>query len=266
MTSEPTRFTGAIPELYDRHLGPVLFEPYARELARRLPPGATRVLEVAAGTGRVSRHLLSALPATGTLLATDLNEPMLARAAQVITDARVTWKAADAQALPLSDGEVDAVVCQFGLMFVPDKPLALREMRRVLRTGGTLLLDTWDRFEHNEATQVLHELALATFPDDPPTFMLTPFSMHDREALRALVSDAGFSRVEVETVQHTGHSESAADFAIGMVRGNPLWNQLVERGVDAAAFERTVAAALAARFGDRPCRSSLSAHVVTAIA
>ncbi|MBL0214440.1 MAG: class I SAM-dependent methyltransferase, partial [Myxococcales bacterium] len=129
MTSPATAFIGSIPELYDRHLGPVLFEPYAIEIARRLAPGTARVLEIAAGTGRVSRHLLSALPPTGRLLATDLNEPMLSRAAQVITDPRVTWSAADAQALPFGDGEFDAVVCQFGLMFVPDKPRAVREMR-----------------------------------------------------------------------------------------------------------------------------------------
>jgi len=157
-------------------------------------------------------------------------------------------------------------VCQFGLMFVPDKPLALREMRRVLRTGGQLLLVTWDHLDHNVATKVLHELAVAAFPGDPPMFMLTPFSMPDREALRALVVEAGFSNVEVETVSHTGRAESAASLATGFVRGNPLWNQLVERGVDAPAFEAAVTAALAARFGDRPCDSPLSAHVVTAIA
>ena len=266
MTSSSTAFVGSIPELYDRHLGPVLFEPYAIELARRLPPGTTRVLEVAAGTGRVTRHLLRALPAAGTLLATDLNDAMLVRAAQLITDPRVTWRAADAQALPLPDGELDAVVCQFGLMFVPDKPRALREMRRVLRPGGRLLLATWDQLERNAASKVLHELAIAAFPGDPPLFMLTPFSMPDREALRTLVADAGFANVEVETVECTGHSESAEDLAIGMVRGNPLWNQIVERGIDAPAFERAVAAALAARFGEQPCRSPLSAHVVTAIA
>lgn len=266
MTRSDTAFIGSIPELYDRHLGPVLFEPYASEIARRLPPEASRVLEVAAGTGRVSRHLLKALPAAGTLLATDLNDAMLVRAAELITDARVTWRTADAQVLPVGDGEVDAVVCQFGLMFVPDKPLALREMRRVLRKGGRLLLGTWDHLDRNEASKLLHALAIATFPSDPPLFMLTPFSMCDREALRALVAGAGFSKVEVETVEVIGESESAGDFATGMVRGNPLWNQLVERGVDAPAFERAVATALAARFGDRPCRTPLSAHIVTAIA
>lgn len=266
MTSSSLAFSGSIPELYDRHLGPVLFEPYAVDLARRLPPGAARVLEIAAGTGRLTRQLLRTLPAAGALLATDLNEPMLARAAQLIADPRVTWRAADAQALPLGDGEFDAVVCQFGLMFAPDKPLALREMRRVLRKGGRLLLNTWDHLDRNEATKVLQDLALAAFPSDPPQFMQIPFSLPDREAVRALVADAGFTDVEVENVQCTAHSESAAHLATGMVRGNPLWNQLVERGVDAPAFEREVAAALAARFGDRPCSSPLSAHVVTASA
>jgi len=266
VTSSPTAFVGSIPELYDRHLGPVLFEPYAIEMALRLPPDAARVLEVAAGTGRVTRQLLRALPDHATLLATDLNDAMLGRAAQLVADARVAWRAADAQALPVSDGEFDAVVCQFGLMFVPDKPRALREMRRALRGGGRLLLSTWDELARNAATQLLHELAAAAFPDDPPPFMLTPFSMPDRDALRALVAEAGFAHLDVETVERTGDSVSAADLATGMVRGNPLWNQLVERGVDAPVFERTVAAALAARFGDRPCRSPLSAHLVTAIA
>jgi ubiquinone/menaquinone biosynthesis C-methylase UbiE len=266
MTSSTTAFIGSIPELYDRYLGPVLFEPYAIEVARRLPPNATRVLEVAAGTGRVSRHLLAAMSPAATLVATDLNDAMLVRAAQLVSDPRVTWRTADAQALPLGDGEVDVVVCQFGLMFVPDKPLALREMRRVLRAGGRLLLATWDRVERNDATTVLQELAVAAFPDDPPQFMLTPFSMPDPDVLRTLVADAGFSTVEVETVQRTGRSESAASLATGFVRGNPLWNQLVERGVDGPAFEAAVTAALVARFGDRPCDSPLSAHVVTAIA
>ena len=266
MTSSPTAFIGSIPELYDRHLGPVLFEPYAIDLAGRLAAGAARVLELAAGTGRVTRHLLRGLPATASVLATDLNDAMLVRAAQVIADPRVTWQVADAQALALASGTFDAVVCQFGLMFMPDKPGALREMRRVLRAGGRLLLNTWDELARNAATVVIHELAVAAFPEDPPPFMRTPFSMPDPEVLRALVADAGFASVEVETVARTAVSASAADLAIGLVRGNPLWNQLVERGVDAPAFERTVAAALAARFGDQPCRSSLSAHVVTAVA
>lgn len=262
--SSYTSFVGSIPERYDRHLGPVLFEPYARDLARRVPAGARRGLEIAAGTGRVTRHLVAALPADGELVATDLNEPMLAEAQRWVRDPRVRWQVADAQALPLPAATFDVVACQFGLMFVPDKPAAAREMRRVLRPGGVALVSTWDRLEANPATAVLHRLACAEVPADPPQFMTVPFSMFDVAALRALFLDAGFADVEVETVAAVGDAASATDLAIGFVRGNPLWNQLVERGVDAAAFEAKVTAALADAFGDAPCRSALSAHVVTA--
>ena len=267
MSSYAVAFTGSIPELYDRHLGPVLFEPYARDLAARVPTGARDVLEIAAGTGRLTRHLVAGLPAGGTLLATDLNEPMLAEAQlRVPADPRLRWQTADAQALPCGDAELDVAVCQFGLMFVPDPPRALREMRRVLRPGGTLLLSTWDDLARNPATQVLHALACAELPADPPVFMLTPFSMGDPVALRALVVAAGFATVRVDTVAAIGEASSAADLAAGFVRGNPLWHQLVERGIDADAFQLRVAAAVRSAFGDAPCRSALSAHVVTAVA
>jgi ubiquinone/menaquinone biosynthesis C-methylase UbiE len=247
-------------------MGPVLFEPYARDLAARLG-GARRVLEIAAGTGRVTRHLLAALPADGELVATDLNEPMIEQARKRIAhDPRLVWQPADAQALPFDAARFDVVACQFGLMFCPDRALALREMRRVLARGGRLLLSTWDSLDRNPASRLLHELAYKTFPTDPPMFMKLPFSMPDPGELRRLVREAGFAKVEVETVAQVGEAASAADLATGLVRGNPLWNQLVERGVDAPAFERAVAQALASTFGDLPCRSALSAHVVTAIA
>jgi ubiquinone/menaquinone biosynthesis C-methylase UbiE len=266
VSSDVTRFVGSIPLLYDRHLGPVLFEPYAQDIAARLPADARRVLEIAAGTGRVTGHLLSRLAADGSLVATDLNEPMLAVARERVTDPRVQWQVADAQALPFPDASFDAIACQFGLMFVPDKPLALREMRRVLRTRGTLLLSVWDALAKNGATAVMQELAMTTFPEDPPLFMRTPFSMPDPDELRALAHDAGFAAVRVDTVAKVGEAVSAADLAAGFVRGNPLWNQLVDRGVDAVAFEAKVAAALARTYGEAPNRSPLSAHVLTALA
>ncbi len=265
MSSDVTRFVGSIPELYERHLGPVLFEPYARDLAQRLPADARRVLEIAAGTGRVTRQLLAKLPADGELVATDLNEPMLVEAQRQLSDRRVTWQAADAQALPFEAGRFDAVVCQFGLMFVPDKLLAVREMRRVLRPGGTLLLNTWDAIENNPATLALQSLAFATFPNDPPLFMKTPFSMPDPQMLVDLAREAGFAQARVETVAKIGEAESARHLTTGLVRGNPLWNQLVERGVDAPAFEAAVEDVMTRQFGEAPCRSSLSAHVLTAV-
>jgi ubiquinone/menaquinone biosynthesis C-methylase UbiE len=266
--SSIARFVGSIPELYDRHLGPVLFEPYAKELASRIPEGAKRVLELAAGTGRLTKHLLAGIGADAELVVTDLNEPMLDEAKKHITRGheRVQWKAADMLALPFEAGSFDAVFCQFGLMFAPDKLQAMKEMRRVLAPGGTLLLSVWDELGKNVASQRLHHMAFALLPLDPPTFMSTPFSMSDAPALKSLASDAGFKDVRIDTVVKTAEAVSAADLAIGCVRGNPLSLQLQERGVDVDAFQTQVAAALAHEFGESPCKSPLSAHVLTAIA
>jgi SAM-dependent methyltransferase len=266
MDSTTTAFVGSIPELYDRYLGPVLFEPYARDLARRLPRDARRVLEIAAGTGRATRHLAAQLTDDGELVATDLNEPMLACAKAILRDTRITWRQADALALPFDDAEFDAVACQFGLMFVPEPARATREMHRVTRAGGRLLLSTWDDVARNGATAVLQALIARRFPEDPPAFMCTPFSMADAGALAAVIAAGGWRNVHVETIAYVGEAPSAAHLATGFVRGNPLWNQLVERELEADAFELAVARVLADRFGDSPCRSPLSAHVVTAVA
>jgi ubiquinone/menaquinone biosynthesis C-methylase UbiE len=261
------RFVGSIPAIYDRFMGPTLFEPYAQEMAARLPAGATRVLEIACGTGRVTRHLLGKLPADNCMLvATDLNEPMIEEAKKTIVDPRLTWRAADAQALPFPDAAFDAIVCQFGLMFVPDKLLAMREMKRVLAPGGTLLLAVWDSLANNPASQRLHQLAFSTMVDNPPTFMALPFSMHDARALDALAAEARFSSHKVDTVAKEGVAATANDLATGFVRGNPLYLQLMERSIDADAFQAQVAATLAAEFGDSPCKSPMSAHVLTAVA
>jgi len=259
------RFTGSIPELYDRHMGPVLFEPYAKELAQRVPPSAVRILELAAGTGRLTRHLLAALPPAGQLVVTDLNPLMLDEAKKrVAHDPRITWQAADMQALPFPDNSVNAVVCQFGLMFVPDKVLALREMKRVMSPGGILLVATWNDISENPASEMLHEYAFETMPNDPPLFMRTPFSLGSAHELERLATEAGLHGIRVETVAKDGVAESAAPLATGFVRGNPLWNQLTDRGIDVDAFERTMTAKLAHSYGDKACMSPLSAPVLTA--
>ncbi len=266
MADQDAHFVGSIPELYDRHMGPTLFEPYAVDLAQRLPPSAMRVLEIAAGTGRVTRHLLAALPAAGELVVTDLNEPMLELARKRVgNDPRVRFQLADMQARPFPDASVNAVVCQFGLMFAPDKQKALREMKRVLAPGGILLLSVWDDIAANPASKMLHELAAETFRNDPPGFVInTPFSMPEAHELERLATEAGLLGVRVETVPKTGVAESAAHLAHGFVRRNPLWHALTQRGANAEAFERTLAARLAHAYGDAPCKSAMSAHVLTA--
>jgi ubiquinone/menaquinone biosynthesis C-methylase UbiE len=147
-----TVFSGSIPSIYDRYLGPLIFEPYAQDLANRLSDlHAERVLETAAGSGIVTRALLRSLPASASIVATDLNQPMLDHAAKQVSSSRVSWQKADAQALPFPDGAFDAVVCQFGVMFFPDKQKAYREARRVLKPGGHFVFNVWDSIEYNEA-------------------------------------------------------------------------------------------------------------------
>jgi ubiquinone/menaquinone biosynthesis C-methylase UbiE len=266
MADQDARFVGSIPDIYDRHMGPMLFEPYAIDLAQRLPPTAMRVLEIAAGTGRVTRHLVAALPAAGELVVTDLNAPMLEIARKRVgNDPRVRFQTADMQALPIPDSSVNAVVCQFGLMFVPDKQKALREMKRVLAPGGILLLSVWDDIAANPASKMLHELAAETFKNDPPGFVINaPFSMPQAHELERLATEAGLLGVRIETVAKTGTSESASHLAHGFVRGNPLWHALIQRGANAEAFERTLTARLAHAYGEAPCTSPMSAHVLTA--
>ncbi len=258
---------GSIPELYDRHLGPVFFEPYAADLCARLVCAPSmKVLEIACGTGIVTRRLLGRLPADAVLIATDLNEPMLAHArAGTTADARVTWQAADAQNLPFAEDHFDAIVCQFGVMFVPDKALAFREMRRVLKPGGQLLFNTWDSFAANPGARLFHEEIAALFPDSPPEFMHVPFGFFDQQIIRDMLAAAGFSDVALHVVAKDAESKSARDWAIGLVRGNPVAIAISERGtLSLEAVVDKITAIFAKTFGEAPCRTTMSAIVAYA--
>ena len=216
-------FAGSIPELYDTHLVPLIFEPYALDLARRaaaLAPG--RVLETAAGTGVVTRALASTLPAQVELVATDLNPPMLARAAAVGTARPVVWQPADAMQLPFASAAFDLVVCQFGAMFFPDKAAAFAEARRVLRPGGALLFNAWDRIEANEFADVVTAALAALYPEDPPRFMArTPHGYFDPDRIARDLAAAGFDAPPViETVTARSRAPSAQCGGGGLLPGN----------------------------------------------
>jgi SAM-dependent methyltransferase len=269
MTDPNARFVGSIPENYDRYLGPVLFEPYARDLAARLQVGdGGRVLELACGTGIATRRLRERMPASARLVATDLNEPMLEIAKRRIGGAPgVEWRQADACALPFPPASFDAVVCQFGLMFVPDKPAAFREARRVLVPGGQFLFNTWDAIDRNPFARIAVATLREQVPVDPPTFYDLPFSMHDRAAIAALLDGAGFDAddARIAGVVLEGQSPAARDLATGLIEGNPVGPSLRERGgVSTDALRDSLAAALASEMGDRPARVALRALVVSA--
>ena len=269
MTGTPdpnARFVGSIPENYDRYLGPVLFEGPAREMAGRLPEtSGLRLLEIACGTGIVTRRLRESMPESGRLVATDLNPPMIDVARRNLEGvAGIEWRQADACDLPFPDGSFDAVVCQFGLMFVPDKPAAVREAKRVLAPGGTFLFSVWDSLERNRFASVAHDAINAFFASDPPTFYQVPFSLYDTEALRAMCAAAGFGAVKIDAIDVPGESPSARDLARGLIEGNPVGSTVRERGLDDAKIIETVAARLAREFGDRPIRIPLRYAILTA--
>jgi len=259
------KFDGSVPVFYDRFFGPFCFEPYAVELARRITaePGA-RVLELACGTGILTRRLRAVLPAGTQLVATDLSAPMLEHARATLAGADVHWRTADAQALPFKDGVFDAVVCQFGLMFLPDKPAGFREARRVLRPGGIFLASTWCAIDENPAARIVAETILRLVPDDPPRFHEIPHGFHDVAAIERMAREAGFHRVEVACVDLEGRAPSARHVATGFVRGTPLAAMLAERGVDHEGMIDAVARALYSGDDAIPYASRLSALVVTA--
>jgi SAM-dependent methyltransferase len=212
MAKVDTVFSGSIPSLYEKYLGPLIFQPYAEDLAHRLSalrPG--RVLETAAGTGIVTRALLRSLPAEVSIVATDLNQPMLDHAKERVSSERVSWQSADAQALPFPDQSFDAVVCQFGVMFFPDRPQAYREARRVLKPGGRFIFSVWDRLEYNEFNDLVATAVAELFPDDPPDFLArTPHGYHDPHVIIADVRGAGFGSVALETVTRRCRAPTAA--------------------------------------------------------
>lgn len=267
MASSDAVFTGSIPDLYDRLMVPLIFEPYAQDLARRVAqrhPAA--VLEVAAGTGVVTRALDKAL-GDARIVATDLNQPMLDfNRAHHSRAEHIEWRQADALALPFNDGSFDAVLCQFGAMFFPDKRQGYREARRVIRPGGVYLFNVWDRIDDNEFADVVTNSLADVFPGDPPRFLArTPHGYNDAAQIERELRDAGFAQVQCDTLQATSKSASALDVAIAYCQGTPLRNEIEAR--DPAGLERATraaAAALTRTFGAGPIEGRIQARVFTA--
>jgi ubiquinone/menaquinone biosynthesis C-methylase UbiE len=256
-------FAGDIPQNYDRFLGPVIFEPYAEDLVSRLKGrNFERVLEVACGTGIVTRRLRDALPNKIDIVATDLNPDMFEFAKSKFKNGEnVRWQQADASVLPFPDNSFDAVVCQFGFMFVPDKAAAMREGYRVLRGGGIFLFNVWDSFAANPFAEIAHTTIASFFDYDPPKFYQIPFSLHDSAVVRGLLQSAGFEQIESFAETKPCRAKSAREFATGLVRGNPVGAEAAERGVDPEKLIDAVAKKLAERAGAQSVESTMRAIV-----
>ena len=259
-------FAGSVPKLYEEYLVPLIFAPYAEDLASRLASRSlARVLEVAAGTGVVTRKLAHVLPAGVSIVATDLNQPMLDTAAEVGTRRPVQWRQADATQLPFEDEGFDAVVCQFGVMFFPDKANAFAEARRVLNAGGVFLFNVWDRIEENEFAHTVTTALETLFPDDPPRFLArTPHGYSDLATIARNLESGGFiSTPRIDTVAARSRAASARVPAIAYCQGTPLRNEIEARDKSRLGEATDIAAeALARRFGPGPVDGKIQAHVV----
>lgn len=260
-------FAGSVPENYDRYMVPLIFQPYAEDVAWRvaiLSPAV--VLEIAAGTGSVTRALAPKLSAEASYVVTDLNQPMLDYAeSRQPFDRRIQWRQADALALPFEDATFDLVCCQFGAMFFPDRVAGYREAKRVLKPGGHFILSVWDRIEENifadDVTKALAEL----FPDDPPRFMeRTPHGYHDKALIRRDLERAGFSHVAIETKAEESRAPSPRIAAVAYCQGTPIRNEIEARGGGLEAAIDHVEAAIAKRHGATDITAKMQAHIVVA--
>lgn len=268
MTSTAASFTGTIPEYYDRLMGPAWFDHYAEDLARRLParPEHGDVLEVACGTGLVTRRLRERLDEAVRLVATDLSEAMLDFARRKVGEpGNLAWRQADATKLPFGDARFGAVVCAFGLMFVPDRPAAFREARRVLKPGGTFLFNVWDRRENVAQAVAMGRAMEKLFPGDVEMRYDLPYSMHEPALLRKLLAGAGLREVRIEPVkmQVGGTARSIAE---GQVRGTPRSLLIEQRGRTLEEAIEVVTEELTRIGGSDPYRADCQAIVVEATA
>lgn len=259
-------FGGSIPKIYDEVLGPVYFEPYAIDMAERVARlNPSSVLETAAGTGRVTVQLRKKISPSSSLTATDLNPDMLAIAKGKLAGENITWQQADAMALPFADNSFDCVVTCFGLMFYPDKVKGLREALRVLKPGGTYLLNVWGKIEDNMMSGTGREIITHFFENDPPAFYNIPYSLNDPQEVLKYFNEAGFTDVSHEVLTKDCIADSADVMSAGLVEGNPIVNAIRERDANAiGTLREKVFRTLVERFGDHPCKTNMKAIVFQA--
>ena len=261
-------FVGSIPEIYDTYLVPLIFEAYATDLANRVGTlNPSTVLETAAGSGVVARALASCLASDASYTVTDLNQPMLDHgASKQGEDSRITWRQADALNLPFDDAAFDVVVCQFGVMFYPDRIAGYAEAHRVLKPGGKLIFNVWDCIETNEFAEVVTAAVAAVFPDDPPQFLpRTPHGYYDETLIRDELGGVGFKTVEYESLEETSSAPSPRHPAVAYCQGTPLRNEIEAR--DAGLLEKVTeraTAAISERFGAGPVAAKIYGHIITA--
>ncbi len=264
---QPFDFSGSIPDHYDQYLGPLFFEPYAIEVSKRIDVSAIEIaLELASGTGRLTKHLRKVLSPKAKLVASDISPDMLGVAKEKLKNENIEWQIIDAQNLPFENSSIDLVVCCFGFMFVQDKSKAFTEVYRVLRPGGILLFTTWDKLETIGTSSIYRKIVKTYLPDPLPESYNLPFSMYDEHVIRELLVKAGFSRISIEKVTKESVSSSAMDAAEGLTKGGTIYNEIVSRNPAwIEEIKSAVEKELSEKYGKAPMVAPMSAVICEAL-
>lgn len=261
MPTNSSGFVGEIPSHYDAGLGPNIFSDYGDRIAKLSAAEAVeKVIELAAGTGIVSRKLRDVLPPEAHLLVTDLNPPMLDVAKTKFSGGEnVDFATANAMELPFDDGSFDLIVCQFGVMFFPDKPASFAEAMRILRPGGRYVFNVWSAMTENPFSQLAHDVGVHFFPDDPPGFYKVPFHYGDPEVVQTDLKAGGWTDISHDTIRLRKTIVNPEAFANALVFGNPLIDEIRDRGgVDPQAVAAMMLSSLTAAFGSQGMTMPLS--------
>jgi ubiquinone/menaquinone biosynthesis C-methylase UbiE len=269
MSRSDALFAGGVPEIYDAYLVPLIFQSYAEDMARRAVDGRpASLLETAAGTGILTGVLVEKLPVEVEIIATDLNQAMVDHAAAKPALARAMPRQADALALGFDAARFDAVVCQFGAMFFPDRVAGYREAHRVLKPGGRFLVAIWDSLERNPMTRCVVDAMARRFPGNPPRFLArTPHGHYDRDTIRREFAEAGFGTVELDVVTLPSRADASCDAAIGLCEGTPMRGEIEAQDPGPAGLQAATEAAtgaLVAEFGSGPIEAPMQALLIAA--
>lgn len=264
MPENTIQFTAKIAENYEKYLAPVFFISTSKDLVSHLQGNPSSILEIAAGTGQVTRNIVSRFP-EAKVTATDINTGMLDVAKKIVISENVNWQIADACELPFEDNSFDAVICQFGIMFFPDKQKAVNEAFRVLKPGGRFVFNTWDSLENNRICKIPDDVVNRVFEKDPPPFYKIPFSMYDPVEIEGLLKNAGFNNIKVENKKIEGYSESPDNAVTAFTEGNPVYLQIMERNpAILPVFQKMLREELVKEFGPGKFKIPLSEFIAVA--
>ncbi|MGN7204144.1 class I SAM-dependent methyltransferase [Pedobacter sp. SAFR-022] len=248
---------------YDQFFGPLFFEPYALEVAKRIDfIQVSTVLEIAAGTGRVTRHIRERIPKSAKLIASDISEDMLSVAKEKLGHLDIVWRNIDAQRLPFDVNSIELVICCFGYMFVPDRPKAFAEVYRILKPGGQLLFTTWDELKNNAASYISRTIAQEYVEEPLPKSYNLATSMSDVAAIEALLGDAGFAIPIIEQVGLFSVSPTAKEATMALVERGPLYEDIKKCNPGAISeIKVRVEKELTEKFGAGPMVAPISALI-----